>query len=111
MAQIRAGKIPARVAFAHLVQRSRIAREMGALDVDLAVRRKQSTVASVACRNNTIEHIKAGAYSIDDIFGPAYPHEITRPILRQQLRRVSADRPQPRLSLADAQTAHRKTLK
>src|ERR671911_2498783 len=51
VAQIGAGKIPAGVAFTCLVQRSRITGEVRPLDVDSPTRRKQRTVARVACRN------------------------------------------------------------
>ena len=95
----------AAVAVAGLVGRASIARVFGAADIHFAGRREKRPIARVPSGQYAIEEIVSGRHRRDQILGAADSHEVAGAVLRQQSRRVGADRAQRRLSFADSKTA------
>jgi hypothetical protein len=93
-----------------LIERPRVRRKPGVLDVELASRSECLAVAAVARRQNAIEHVDAARYRFNQVFGSAYAHQIARFISRHAWRNVFDDVEHHRFFFADAQAANGVTV-
>ena len=85
MTQIRAGKVPARVAPAAFDPAGPSSSAYRAfLMLTMPARREQLPVACVARRQHAVEHVDAAGDALDQVDRRAVAHQVARPIGRQQ---------------------------
>src|SRR4249920_1343667 len=78
MMQISAGEVSAGVACTPFVGRSGIGAITAVAQFDHAVAREEPTIAGIASRKDTVEHIDPSFHRRHNILGRAYAHEIAR---------------------------------
>src|SRR5437867_7528623 len=87
MTQVRAGEAGARRARAILVQRSRIAREAGVVEVEPAVPGVRAAGPAEPRRQDAVEEVDPALNHLEDPARVADAHEVTRPGGREERRR------------------------
>src|SRR5207302_1421897 len=107
MAEVRAGEPGAGRARARLVERTGITREPGVLEIEPSAPREGAARARRARRQNAVEHVDTAVDHFQDARGIADPHEVPRPVEREELRRPGGRLEHQRPFLADRQTAER----
>src|SRR5690242_6332555 len=107
MPQIRARVAATDGTVARLVERPLVLHPLRVFDVQLAARRERLPGAAVASWQHTVKHIDAACDRLDQIFGSADAHQITRRFWRHTWRDVVDDLKHDGLLFADAQAADR----
>src|SRR5579862_7985055 len=107
MMQVSARKMPARVAVAGGIDRSRVAAMTCIADAYIAVAREKPAVSGVPRRQHAVEHVDAGQDARDDVLRGADAHQVTRLVVRKTRRRMVEHAHHLVLGLANGQTADR----
>ena len=102
---------PANGATARFVERTRVFCPLRVLDIQLSTRREGLTGASVARRQDAVEHINAASDRFHEIFGSSDAHEITRSLFWHPRRNLVEHAEHDGLLFADTQSADRVTVK
>ena len=109
--QVGAAEVPARVAVAGFVERTRIVLVVRVLDADVAVACKQVAVTRVARRHDAVEHIDTATYPFHQIFRLPDAHQVSWFIGRDLRADVLQNTVHVFLRLADRQTADSVAIK
>ncbi|MNI88619.1 hypothetical protein D3C73_1459350 [compost metagenome] len=80
--EISAGEVRAGVAITGRIQRRIIVAMERVADLDHPCIDEQMAVARVTRRHHAVEHVDAAAHTLNEIFGFAYPHKVTRFVSR-----------------------------
>src|SRR2546421_9959618 len=104
MAQVSARVAAADRARAKLVQGARVGRPARVLDVQLSARGERLPVATVARRDDAVEHVNAARDALDQVFRRADAHQVARRVRRHLWRDPFDDLVHHFLLLADAQS-------
>src|SRR4051812_22093436 len=92
-------------AVAHVVERSRVRSELGALDVHPSVSREYSSIPAHARWGDAIEQVHPALHAFDEIFRKAHAHEIAWTVERQCVVNHLEHAVHVRLGLADGKAA------
>src|SRR5205085_511679 len=111
MTEIRARVPPADRTLARFVEWARVVYPLRVLDVQLAARRESLTGATVARRQNTVKHVYATRYRLDQILWRSNAHQITRRFFWHSRCEVLNYVKHHRFLFADTQSADRVTVK
>src|SRR5215213_4858371 len=103
-------EVGSRVSTAHgtstrFVERARVVRPLCVLDVQLAARRESLACSTVPRRQNAIKHVNAPRNCLDEIFGRADTHQVSRRVFRHFRDDLFYHIKHHRLLFADAQSA------
>src|SRR5512136_2471432 len=105
VAEVGPGEGPAGVAGAGLVEGPLVPGVLPVLDGHPAPAREQRAVAGVARRQDAIEEVDAPRHGLDDVLDVAHAHEVAGPVGRQERMAELERLEEPRLGLAQAQSA------
>src|ERR1700683_593119 len=106
MTQVAAAVVQAGVAAAVVLDRAGLQAVSGVADVDDPAAREQMRVARVARGHHAIEHVDAAAHRLQDVLGPADPHEVARLVRGHQRQQRVQHLFALRFGLPDRQAAY-----
>ena len=107
MAQVSSRVTTTDAARATLIQRSRVARPLRVLHVELAARGEGLSGSSISCRQHAIKHIHAARHTLNQIFRRPNTHQIARTIRRHPRRNLFNHAVHHTLLFTDTQAAER----
>src|SRR5688572_13320173 len=110
MPQVRARVTPANRTETRFVQRSIVLRPLGIFDVQLAARGKCLAGSPVTRRQNAVEHVDPAGHGLDEVFGRADAHQVSRTLFRHFWPNLVDYLKHSRLLFANTEPADRVTV-